>query len=180
MGVFLAIHLLHVAFKFEHFPFTNVGMFTHYAPDFTSSVELRRVYIVEEGGAPEVVSIRRMGDYLLAGPDAVDHQVALMLIKYRADRGVYDRIRAGLAAEGHPPPRIVDATLRFVDGRPVLADVRDVPVLDQTRAERGARRTAGPMSSRVSSAPGRRSSSRRCARSSVPTCSGCGGPPCSV
>jgi hypothetical protein len=111
LGLFLTVNAVHVALRQEHYPFSNVGMFSSAVPDDLASTPVRsdrRILVLEPTG------VRAMS-FLLEGTPwfgryafDFDYKAGWIMHLYATS---YSRALAivteVLTAQGLPPPRIL-------------------------------------------------------------------------
>jgi hypothetical protein len=113
LGALLLIQLVHVVFKLERYPFTNVGMFTFQVKAWENPVPMPYLYAWPGNDTWEVFSIRRTGDLFFHDDFFTDHQLCLAYFKYRHLNEVHDILSRKLAENGRPSPLVFNALVRF-------------------------------------------------------------------
>ncbi len=111
LGLFLAVDAVHVALRQEHYPFSNVGMFSSAVPDDLAATPIRsnRKILVLEPTGVQAMSFLLEGNPWFARYDfGFDYKAGWIMHLYATS---YSRALAivteVLVAQGLPPPRIV-------------------------------------------------------------------------
>jgi hypothetical protein len=132
-GAFIAVELVHIALRYERYPFSPVAMFSDAHVGAPAERELPALVIPRPEG-PELFSFQREGDAKFARYfSGLDYKGSAALRMYRDAPRVHAIVAAELAAHGLPPPVHVYVRYRTSDGE--VLEISPRTPADGTRPE---------------------------------------------
>jgi hypothetical protein len=114
---FVALELVHIALRYERYPFSPVAMFSDAHLEVPETWE-RDAFMVRHPEGVRLLSFQREGDPFFARYfDDLDYKGSAALRMYKSEPGVVKLVEQVLAQKGLPPPEPVTIVYRTSDGK---------------------------------------------------------------